>query len=933
MLPDASCPMIKLIFASFAALALIGVAFPQARASVPGSAIVVDVSGPAEAASTDPGVLSTIRAELAATNATIQAYHHSKVRLGLMPDIAFVLPRVVLLRNESNRILWGDATGGMDAPLNLVFEGFSISQQNLLQSAFDSAKPFLDTILGQPYVGGTIKVVNKDLTISDRDAVIGGLYLPDDGTGAQAIWFPIYFAPESNVINFIHCLALAYIGPSMFDYDVWGEGFARAATMQTVRLNGVPNGLNATILQQVLENSYDTSGQYSWYNQPALGNPHFIAPNLRETPLPPGGSLGGLYLMRYRMGGSLWAKVLTEYPAFCSTFLSSYYAAFAVDPSISGDVPALHSLAQSTMNTLAGGPNSTIEGRSFALWSRRQYILDTTVTFGRKTFVESIPITSGLAGQDFGVFAVWLSYFDTLAGGNEQLLSGTCYPLFWDSTFARLFLTGQEDRMDIAAGFGSVTPNIPDVFGGPTQWYKATVELPVGDSIARALLPAGAIASAQSPTPNNFYGTVMGFAGQTSGGPPTLTGIVRLTIPGTGQTIDAPLRNGAFGATVASPGFAAPRRTTVQVISVDNGNETVIHTEIVNTWSNRLGLDIRLEDEGVYFAPNGLSAGMQMFGLPILPWVTDHSQTLNLPANQTLLAKWRQDFFRYDLYPVITRFDWGRGFYVRMPSAVPVFTVEGRLPGDQPASVALQVGWNQIVNPFMQAVSLSEVTVQRAAESPRTWNDAIAAGWIDTTIFQFVPGAPDVFSGVPEGGTMTPTTTFAVGNAVFVRSLVAEGVTITFRPGSPQAATATPNPLEPTWRAKLNAALGTIETSSVEFGFATGATSSYDVGIDSLLPPSWGGALQAEIIAPSPMYKDYRARGSTTWNVRLTGLRPGQSYSLTLDSFVSGFVHPVIAVRDIEGGKSWMPRLQATYRFTATSDTRTLRIDVNGGSR
>lgn len=918
--------MHKHIIPLFAVLVLATGASAQSRASVPRSAIVLDTGFSKAAAD------SQLRAELAAVNESVLPYRNARVQAGF-PDLPFIMPRFGLMRNQSGQAMWGGSKGRQEAPITLVFEGFESAPagyQQRLQDTFNSAKPFLDTILGQPYLGGTIKVVNKDLTISDRDAVVGGIYLPDDGTGSQAIWFAVYFAPETAVVNFIHCLALAYIGPAMFDFDAWGEGFARAATMQTVRLNGVPSGLNQTILRQVIENSYDASNHYSWFNQPALGNPRFIAPNLRDTPLPPGGSLGGLYLMRYRMGGTAWAKVMTEYPGFFSTFLSNYYAAFDIDPSISGDVGALKALAQATMDTLAGQANATIEGRIFEHWQRRQYILDTTVTRGKKAFVESIPITSGLAGPDFGVFAFWLSYFDTLANGNEQLLSGTSYPIMWDSTFARVFDTGQTDRMNIAAGFGEITPNVPNVFGG--TWYKATVEIPVSDRIARAIVPSGAIATAQNPTPKNFYGTVVGFAGEVTGGNPNVTGKVRLTLPGQ-SPIDAPLRNGAFGAIVPAPGFNAPKMATVQVISVDGQIETVLHTERVNTWGDGLGLDIRLNDEGVYFAPGGLSPGIQMLGLPIHPWQNDHAQVLGLPANQTLLARWRQDLFGYELYPTISPFFWGRGFFVRMPSANPTFSVQGRLPGDQPLSVPLQVGWNQVVNPFMVNVSLSEVTVQRAADSPRLWNDAIAEGWIDSTIYEFQPGAVDPFSGVSEGGTMVPITSFPVGKAVYVRALVAEGVTITFRPGTTQAA-ATSNPVQPSWTAKLNARYGNLERSSVVFGFAQNATNGYDIGLDSLLPPLWGGALQAEIVSAAPMYRDYRNSGRDTWTVRLTGLRMGQTYTLTIERTLhAGIVVPQVVVRDVEGNKTWNPTFQNQYSFIATSPTRTLRVDVNGGAR
>jgi hypothetical protein len=41
------------------------------------------------------------------------------------------------------------------------------------------------------------------------------------------------------------------------------------------------------VREDVLENLYDTGTWYDWFNQRALGGPIFIAPNLRDVPLPP----------------------------------------------------------------------------------------------------------------------------------------------------------------------------------------------------------------------------------------------------------------------------------------------------------------------------------------------------------------------------------------------------------------------------------------------------------------------------------------------------------------------------------------------------------------------------------------------------------------------------------------------------------------------
>jgi hypothetical protein len=911
-----------------AALVLSLPGLAQGRANPPAGAIEVFVPSSASAVAKRHALVTGVSAEVAAANAYAAAYWRAKHPAGL----PFIMPRVAYMRDENGRALWpGPRRSGEDGGLTLTFEGFDAAYQQRLVATFDASKPFLDAILGQPYQAATVHVRNYDADIGDRDAVAGGIYLPDGGTGTPVILFAVYLAPETAVVNFIHCLALAYQGPALLEYDAWSEGFARAATMQTVRLGGVPGGLNQGTIDQIIESSYDNSPHYSWYNQPPLGNPRFIAPNLRDLPLPPGGSLGGIYLMRYKMGGTAWGKVITEFPGFLSTFLPAYYTAYDIDPSLAGDIPALKSLAQSTMDFL-GGPGSTIEGRPFASWHRRQFILDTTVTRGKKVFLEPIPITSGLLGNDFGVFALWGTYFDTLQGGNETLLSGTSYPLYWDTSFARMFTSGQDDRMDIGAGFGSVTPNLPNVLGGDI-WYRGTVELPVTDTIARSLLPVGAIATANNPIPKVFYGTVLGFDGAVTGGDPNVTGIVRLTLPGQ-PPIDASLRNGAFGADVPAPGFNAPKRATVQVIRVVNAVETVLHTSFVNTWGQALGLDIRIDDETTYFPLGGLPGGIQMFTMPVRPFETDMAVTLGQPPGQALIGRWRQDLFRYALYPSLQGFDYGRGFFTRLPAAQPGISVEGFSPGSSPLSVALQVGWNQVGSPFPDDIPFTQVTVQRAAEFPKLWADAIAAGWIDTTIFEFVPGAPDPFSGLPEGGAMNAITSFPEGKALFVRCLVAEGVTITFKPSTSMAASQT-IPLAPLWRVRLAFSGLGVERSAVEIGAQSGARTGHDVGIDALLPPLWGGALQASIAGAAPLFRDMRQSGISPWTVYAEGLRVGAAYEVRFVQ-AAGSARPRFRVRDVESGVTVSPSVGGVYRFTARSPRHTFHVTafaLTGGAR
>lgn len=923
---------------------------PAALLASPRSAIVVDIGsrGPAQADEIRRIVEAEVRAETQAADRLAAGYVGSLRQAGVVPyGVPFSAPRVVLLR-RNGRLLTGSSGmalsrgGGSDLVLQFRPDGhqnaFPTSYSQLLQSVFDTARPHMNALFGMPFTGGPVRVDNMDASIGDRDAVAGGIFLPDDGTGMPAIWFPVYSAPETTAVNFIHTLYLAYLGGALFEFDAWSEGFARAATMTTVRNpNALPTGMDMEFIGQVVEATYDTNAHYDWYNQPPLANDRFIAPNLKNLPLPPGGSLGGIYLMRYMMAGTAWAKVTTEWPGFLSTFLQQYYA----DPSIGGNVPALVALAQNALDTLNGGPGATVEGSPFAEWYRRQYVLNTTVSRGKKVFVQAIPITFGLGGNDFGVFAVWVTYFETAAGGNEVLLSGTCFPIYWDSTFARLFTTGQDDRMDIAAAFGSVTPNLPDVFNvgsGPTQWYRATIDLPVLDQIARAILPAGAIATAQSPTPKNFYGSVIGFDGAKVGGDPTVTGKVRLTVLPGGNSVDAPLRNGAFGVQTNLLG-SAPVRVRVDVIPVFNNVEQApVHTEFVSVWGNRLGLVLHIGEFTTYSPPGGLVAGIQAVGFPVRPFEMSTAALLGLPSNQTLVARWKQERFDYERWPSLEPFDVGEGFYVRMPSASPGFQVSGRQPGKQgflPVTVALQPGWNQVVNPFANDVSFSDLTVQRGADFPTTWSAAISSGWLGTDVFQFTPGSPDPHSGVPEGGTLSPINFFPAGRAVFVRVLVSEGLSITFRPGvlGPTQDRGRQWRPAPTWTGSLTVDGFRNEHAAVEVGQAANHRRGMDIGVDSEMPPIWGGATQAFIASSVPLYRDVQAPNEGSWDIHVTGLRPGHVYRATFRLNLGSNRDIIrLTLEDVDGRRSYRILDGWTITFRARDVTHRLRLR-NGGRR
>lgn len=842
--------------------------------------------------------------------------------------IPFSLPiRVHLKGSPSDRS--GGRGGRGISEINLVFDGsgsrsFPTAYRAFLEDTFTRAKATIDVVFGPPSEGGNVHVRNFDADIGDRDAVVGGYYTHDNGSGEREIRFPIYSSPEAAAVNFVHCLLLAYLGDKDYGFDAFTEGLIRAATMRIARTaNTLPASVDQEVVESVLDNTYDVGAFYDVFNQRALGGARFIAPNLLNVPLPIGGSLGGVYLARYQMAGSAWQKVLVEYPGFAAAFNAAFYAS----PALQGDVDGMVQLAQQTIDALGGAADSTVEGRVFVEWFRRQHILETRDSRGAKLLVQPIPLEAEAGSVDFGVFLVQATWFETLANGDEILLGGTSYPIFWTPNYDRIFPSSQEDVMPIAGAYGSVAPNLPSLFSN--QPYRCSVDIPVQDRISRTYVPAGAFSTGDDPTPKNFYGTVLGVAGG-----PNVTIRVRLTI-GAAVFDDILVTNGAFGTTIADSIYTNPARLRVEVIRRELGLDTVMIDRRVTKGPGGLGLDLRVNDGEQTFAfPAGLPKGLALLGLPIDPLAKTAGELLGIPEADVLAARYNPARAAYDIYPNTGPFVQGNGLFVRTETSIPGFAVTGRTHPGTAVAVALRPGWNLISSPLGETVAFGDIVVAKAADFPKTYDEAIGTE-LGTTIFQFNPGAPDAATGAPETGTLDAATQFEPGKGYFVRVLVPEGVTLLFEPSALSATGRAPKPMVPTpahpgldWKIGLRLEDGDYRSHAF-VGLSRTATSGFDPREDSGLPPSPGG-MQLWIENVGPMFQDVRRTGpATTFRIHAAGLIPGRIYRLRME-FLKGsepftFSDPTIGA----GG-----RIRQTWRYTfrATAPTRSFEI-VHRGDR
>jgi hypothetical protein len=814
-----------------------------------------------------------------------------------------------------------------DPELHLTFESagersFPSDYKDLLEQTFDDAKVALNAVFGKPKTTSTVRVLNFDADIEDRYAVAGGYYVANGSSGPE-IRFPIYTSETSASIAFIHTLLLAYMVDAQYPTDAWNEGMVRSATMAIARTpNAIPGDPSAGEIEAVLESLYDVMPFYDWYSQPGLGANPFIAPNLLATQLPPGGNTGGIFLLRYQMAGSAFGKIHAEHPAFISQMNGQFYQS----PGAYQDISALETLAQQALDTVGGGANSTIEGRSFADWSERQPIFDTTEQAGQHVLLQPFPILPTPGSDDFGVFGLVVNAWRSDQAGNETLSSGTVYPIFWRPDDVRFFTTTQEDVIPMSGGFGSAVPNFSsNLFAD--QIYRATVDMPFDGQVARAALPAGAFATGQgNPNdPNNFFGTLTGF-------PDPGSAHYTVKVEWIGSDHSASAVNDAFGFLVEDENFNRAQPLTVTVFHVDGGSVTEVLVRKVSKGFGSIALDLKHPSLDAEYLLDP-AEGMDLVGMPLQPFRTGVDQVLGLPVNDTLAASYNATLGRYELFPDFGSMMRGSGTFIRPPSLFAAPTVRGWAPGPEPIAVHLRPGWNAVSSPFEGATPFSRIWVTTAAESLSTFDEGLGT-IIGTKLFEWSPEA-----GNPDEGTFVEATEFPAGGALFVRSVRAEGAVLIFFPDQPLTPSMPFTPLArgfgwgggidrtSSWESRIRLQDEHGNTSQVLIGRSSDATDGFDLKHDSGLPPSLGG-LQASLLGAGRMYRDIRSmrRSRSRYDVELTGLTPGKTYTIQVEP-IDGRASLNITHR----GRRSRVRGSRIWSFKARSTTETLRVE--GGRR
>ena len=835
------------------------------------------------------------------------------------PGTPFIAPAIVRFTRGNEVLSTGGRTRGNEITL-VIDSTFNTANDTtrvaFMQSVYSAAKPTIEAVFGDAAITGNVNVVNADDTIGDRNAITGGYYLPNNGSGGREIRLPLNASREVAAVALIHCILLAYLPDPAYGFDGYLEGLARAATQKIVRIPAaLPVGLDQEVIESVLDQTYEIGPSYDWANQKSLGGPRFIAPNLLATPIVQG-TRGGLFFQRYQMSGSVWEKVLTEYP----NFIKDLNLLLRSNPSAANNAAQIEALAASIIGA------GTIEGQPFSSWVRQQHILDTRLNVGTKLHSLITPITNGLSGTDFGVFNIEATFFSTDANGNETLLSGTSYPIYWDRTYNRILASAQAETLDIAASYGSVVPNFTNDNGGVP--YRVAIDIPIQDRLIRQYVPAGSIATPASANVSDFYGTVVGFAV-----PAGSSLIVR--VQNGSDTFDAPVNAYAFGLKVNTANFLASRSLNVKLIRKDSfGVETILLTRIVDKGPGPLGIQLGNDPVVSTSFPVGLASGIQMVGFTGDPLFSGLESILGLNSTNFLAARYNSSKTAYDLYPNSGSVNGGQAYFVRVPApGIPSWLA--KVESSTAVSVALRPGWNMITCPLGISAPFANVDVVHTTNFPRTYLGASGNDVGDTSppllgkdVFRFVPGAPDPTSGVPEGGSFVPATSFEPGSGYFVRCLAPEGAAMLFKPIPNQSFAAQMAAANPGYLLQVQVSRSG-ESSYAQLGQAIGATNAFDPKFDSNLPPSFGG-LQVAVQNVDRRFTDVRGPSAQlTYRVNATGCVSGKKYAFTLFTKVGRAVQ--IVVKNIQNGTTQIfGSSSGTFGFTASNATMAFDVTVKG---
>lgn len=913
----------------------------------PMQALVVDVANAQDAAAATRAVTARINQVRKVRQSSLQQEIDTLRRtFRWKGNLTLGVPDIVVLREKGRLViptLQKTRAGGdiqFSFPLSTAAGdgGWTQAQADELSAVRDTVYPALKTVYGDPFASGTVTVVNADNLSpiqTDPNALSGGVY---DIT-QKKIFFAQYNSIQSKVLNLTQMMAIAFHGSASISYDAWERGMARAATLEVVRVASsalaTRFGAGSVTVADPLWHALD---RYELLNQPPLGNERFF-PVAKDQGIANTPTFPRMLVPRLMMSGSAWLKVLAESPGFLSQFNSLYYTGVTADPTIKNNIPALRGIAAQAQ--------ATVEGVTFSDWYQRQYILDTSITPGTKLYALAAQLRPDTDTADDYAVGVLLTYyrttFDAQSNSDEVNLNGTCYPIYWDYTFAnRLFLAAQYERVDIRDGEGSVAPTFFNTIGGDPNLngkMRIAMDFPINSETVRLYVAPRSMGT--EVTPNNFWGTVVGAD----------TGKMRIqTDTGVDTIVD--VKQGAFGARLdTNVAFIRPSKATLTFTDADG---VVGASRQVNVGYNEY-IPVFYASDPVTSITHTYPAGPAMISFPLQPLRPRAEEALLNPTNDQplfnqnnlLLAQWRQNLNtangdNYLRYPSLGPLQIGQGYWSNFDTATDI-KIKGRIAlQDQDVTQGLQHGWNQIATPYQQPVDIANLRFQYLANNTGIdLTTAVAQGVI---VSQNVPnvGQVAVFDFDPAQGYI-PATTLQPFKAYWIRVLVSDGVSITYPNPTPGGRSArlsnvkrsAPPAAASGWSVGLNVRGPNGYGATAWLGKSDQADTGSNLKMNALAPPAFSRSVPAIAFSHPEWGKeagDYltdirRTSDRSAWEVTVFTPEADKTYTLSWNSLNNVPRSTRLVLVDTATGQRQYLQNSSGYSFVpGTAVTRKFQI-------
>lgn len=711
-----------------------------------------------------------------------------------------------------------------DGVLTFEFEGFngasvvdnnggSVVVETFLKDFLAVLYPKIVALYGKPAASGVVKVRSmgffEDGSATEVQRLVFGAY----NVSENRIYLPLYRSVDSIAHAFMLNVLHAFHGPLALHYDAWEQGFARAAA--TVLARDPAFGF----LDPTANNLYTLLPQYDLINQPALGNSTFFPPSQADIPIDGQFTIAKMLQPRLGMSGAAWLKAYIENDAFFRNFNAAYYAQADGDPALPGNVPALRAIA--------GAVLPTVEGRPFAQWFERQYVLDTSVTAGPKLYAFILPSeNSATSGQSALIVLV---HYQTQSSGDETLRTGRAYATYFDAQGFRIPSLGTaSEQTQIEAGEGFLT-----TLAFPNQGFddgRITMDFAVNGITTRTWLPSGIEGDVQAVLP------AAGAAGDVA--------VDQLIVPsGATRGKTGAIARGGFGLSLGAV-FGELARTTV----------TVLNAGVTTTYRRNTGDGINW----LVLAEDGASGGvvdvakvfptdtLRLVSFPVRPLNPSVESALGLGAAEFVLTQWDPLRNLYEMVvpdkPVVGALTPGRGYWMRLLPNVGAVNHQISLKGVAPArdvdfTIAAPYGWNLIGSPFADPIDLEQILVKFLENDPIPWSEAVTGNLVAAQPFAYDPAT--------RAYTAASTLDGGAWQGYWLRVFAPAGVTLLLPgPDAPSRAarvtrSVAPRRTQPFWSVRLRAARDG-QSAAVALGAAPGATAQVDARWDTELPPDPG---------------------------------------------------------------------------------------------